>query len=80
MRGVLCLAFPLVAPNGTSRFDELDAPSVPVLVIQGRSDRFGMPPSGERREVVELDGDHGLKKDLPGVAAAVAAWLPRVAG
>ena len=78
--GVLCLAFPLEPPARggkprQNRQPELDAVEVPVLVVQGRSDPFGMPGSGENREVVELEGNHGLKADLPGVRAAVAAWL-----
>jgi uncharacterized protein len=73
--GVLCLAFPLVTPRGVSRQDELGAVEVPVLVVQGRNDRFGMPEPAARREVVQLDGDHGLKKDLPAVRAAVREWL-----
>ena len=44
--GVLCLAFPLVSPKGASRIEELEAVDVPVLVVQGTSDRFGMPPPG----------------------------------
>ena len=49
---VLCLAFPLQPPArkgkppGPSRLDELDALKVPVLVVQGEGDRFGMPPPG----------------------------------
>ncbi len=50
---------------------------VPTLVVQGVSDRFGMPPVGPGREVVQVPGDHGLKADLDAVAAAVRAWLPR---
>lgn len=75
--GVLCLAFPLIPPAGESktRLPELDAVEVPVLVIQGTSDRFGMPPAADGREVVQLAGDHGLKKDLAGVADAARAWL-----
>ena len=72
---VLCLAFPLVAPSGTSRQDELDDVAVSVLVVQGASDRFGMPEPAERRSVVVVRGDHGLKSDLAGVAEAVAPWL-----
>ena len=53
---VLCLAFPVHAPGRTapehSRLPELDAVSVPVLVVQGESDPFGMPPPGKRRTVV----------------------------
>jgi predicted alpha/beta-hydrolase family hydrolase len=72
---VLCLAFPLVAPSGVSRQDELDHVAVSVLVVQGASDRFGIPEPSERRSVVIVRGDHGLKSDLGGVAEAVAPWL-----
>ena len=73
--GVLCLAFPLVAPSGASRQEELDGAGVSVLVVQGASDRFGMPEPSERRSVVVVRGDHGLKSDLPAVAEAVSSWL-----
>jgi predicted alpha/beta-hydrolase family hydrolase len=76
--GVLCLAFPVHPPGKPekSRLDELDAVKVPVLVVQGESDPFGMPPPmPPRREVVQLLGDHSLKKDLPALAAAVHNWL-----
>ena len=76
--GVLCLAFPLVSPSGASRQEELDGAGAPVLVVQGASDRFGMPEPAPTRSVVVLEGDHGLKSDLPGVAVAVAQWLPAV--
>lgn len=72
---VLCLAFPLVAPSGVSRLEELDGAGVPVLVVQGASDRFGIPEPASSREVVVLKGDHGLKSDIPGVGRAVAGWL-----
>ena len=42
-----------------------------MLVVQGESDPFGMPPAGPRREVVTVAGNHGLKADLPAVGAAV---------
>jgi uncharacterized protein len=75
--GVVCLAFPLRPPGGTrpSRIDELDAVEVPVLVVQGERDPFGMPPPGRRREVVAVAGDHALRGDLPAVEAAVRRWL-----
>ncbi len=77
---VLCLAFPLEPPARAgkprqNRQDELDAVRVPVLVVQGESDPFGMPAPGRSRAVVKLAGNHGLKADLPGVHAAVADWL-----
>jgi len=77
---VLCLAFPLLPPRRgskppQSRLPELDAVGLPVLVVQGTSDRFGMPPEGPQRKVVEVAGDHGLKADTGAVADAVASWL-----
>ncbi len=62
-----------------SRQGELDAVAVPVLVVQGTSDPFGMPPGGPKREVVTVAGNHGLKADLPAVGEAVAAWLAGLA-
>jgi predicted alpha/beta-hydrolase family hydrolase len=77
---VLCLAFPLLPPRRgdkppQTRLPELEAVNLPVLVIQGESDRFGLPPPGPDREVVTVRGDHGLKADTGAVADAVAAWL-----
>jgi predicted alpha/beta-hydrolase family hydrolase len=79
---VLCLAFPLEPPRRAgkppqSRLAELEV-DVPVLVVQGERDPFGMPPPGPARDVVKVPGDHGLKADVDAVAAAVRAWLPRV--
>lgn len=82
--GVLCLAFPFRPPRRRgggpppSRLEELDAVTVPTLVVQGTSDRFGMPPPGPARTVAQVPGDHGLKADPAAVAAAVRAWLPGV--
>jgi predicted alpha/beta-hydrolase family hydrolase len=78
---VLCLAFPLHPPGRpeASRLAELEAVTVPVLVVQGERDPFGMPPAGPGRTVVRVRGDHGLKADLPGVAQAVRAWLRSIA-
>jgi uncharacterized protein len=77
--GVLCLAFPLLPPrrSGTpsSRLHELDAVTVPVLVVQGERDPFGAPPPGPHREVVFVHGDHSLRSDREGVAGAVRGWL-----
>jgi predicted alpha/beta-hydrolase family hydrolase len=80
--GVLCLAFPLHPPQRRtatgpppSRIDELDAVTVPVLVVQGASDRFGMPPEAPRRTVVQVAGDHSLSSDRAAVAAAARGWL-----
>jgi uncharacterized protein len=82
--GVLCLAFPLQPPArrsggaSPSRIDELEAVEVPVLVVQGERDRFGIPPAGGGREVVVVGSDHGLKTDLEAVSAAVRRWLDAV--
>ena len=76
---VLCLAFPLHAPGGAAtgktRQPELDAVAVPCLVVQGRSDPFGMPRASSTRTVVEVEGNHSLKTDLDAVGAAVREWL-----
>jgi hypothetical protein len=78
--GVVCLAFPLLPPRRSgppqSRLPELEAVKVPLLVVQGERDRFGMPPEGRGRTVVQVPGDHSLRKDPDAVAAAVRAWLP----
>jgi predicted alpha/beta-hydrolase family hydrolase len=84
--GVLCLAFPLHPPRRSpdappkTRLPELEAVAVPMLVVQGERDPFGMPPAGAGREVVTVRGDHRLAADLDAVAAAVRDWLPRVVG
>jgi uncharacterized protein len=77
---VVCLAYPLEPPKRgdkppQSRLPELDAVKLPTLVVQGESDRFGMPPPGPSREVVKVAGDHGLKADPEAVAAAVSSFL-----
>jgi predicted alpha/beta-hydrolase family hydrolase len=79
--GVLCLAFPLQPPRRSaagatpSRLPELEAVTVPTLVVQGARDPFGIPPATERRKVVQVSGDHSLRTDLVAVADAVQAWL-----
>jgi hypothetical protein len=74
--GVLCLAFPLRPPGrNVSRLDELKQVTVPLLVVQGRSDPFGMPRSSGNRKVVRVAGDHSLKAGLPELERAVRAWL-----
>jgi len=77
---VLCLAFPLHPPGRPekTRVAELEAVDVPVMVVQGESDPFGMPPPGAGREVARLRGNHGLRSDAPGLRDAVGRWLERV--
>lgn len=79
---VLCLAFPVHPPGRPEkdRLAELAMPAVPVLVVQGQRDPFGRPPPAPGRELVLLAGDHSLKADLPGLAAAVTSWLRSVLG
>jgi hypothetical protein len=78
---VLCLAFPLQPPRregaepAPSRLAELDEVAVPVLVVQGERDRFGIPPATGLRTVVQVAGDHSLRTDLEAIGAAVRAWL-----
>ncbi|MEA2304164.1 MAG: uncharacterized protein QOH43_1444 [Solirubrobacteraceae bacterium] len=81
-RAVLCLAFPLQPPRRRSaagpppsRLEELDAVQVPVLVVQGDRDPFGLPPGAPGRTVAAVAGTHRLSSDLDGVAAAARAWL-----
>jgi predicted alpha/beta-hydrolase family hydrolase len=78
--GVLCLAFPVHAPGRPekTRLAELEPVDVPVLIIQGERDPFGMPPAAPGRTVVTVAGDHSLKAGIDDVAPAVAAWLPTV--
>ena len=83
--GVLCLAFPLQPPGHTAsgeprpdRLEELDAVAVPVLVVQGESDQFGMPPARRgRRRVIVVPGDHSLRRTEP-IRSAVRPWLRRM--
>ncbi len=80
--GVLCLAFPLHPPGRPekSRLAELDSVAVPVLVVQGESDPFGMPPPGPdgNRTVVKVRGNHSLSSDVVGLRTAVGRWLAQV--
>ena len=77
--GVICLAFPLHPPGRPekTRIEELEAVTVPVLIVQGESDPFGMPPEAPGRQVVRLRGNHSLKSDAPGLRAAVGEFLRR---
>ena len=83
---VVCLAFPLQPPQRSgsavrpSRLAELDEVAVPTLVVQGTRDPFGIPPANRQRTVIEVPGDHSLKRDLPAVAAAVQSWLADLVG
>ena len=73
---VLCLAFPMHPPGRPekSRLDELDAVTVPTLVVQGERDPFGLPPAGANRTVVTIPGSHSLRSPI-NVTTAVGEWL-----
>jgi uncharacterized protein len=80
--GVLCLAFPLQPPQRRSatepppsRLGELEAVEVPVLVVQGVGDPFGMPPQAPGRTVLQVKGNHSLAAERPRFAAAARDWL-----
>ncbi|HEX5494473.1 MAG TPA: alpha/beta family hydrolase [Mycobacteriales bacterium] len=74
---VVALAFPLHPPGkpDRSRLAELDAPDVPVLVVQGARDPFGMPPAGPDRTVRVVPGDHSLRPSADRVAEQTVTWL-----
>jgi uncharacterized protein len=76
---VLCLAFPVHPPGraddpAKSRLPELDAVTVPTLVVQGERDPFGIPPEGPNRTVVLVPGTHSLRSTAA-IGAAVSDWL-----
>jgi len=77
--GVVCLAFPLRPPgraSAPSRLPELEAVTVPILVVQGERDPFGIPPASALRTVVLVPGTHSLRAAKP-VTEAVQNWLSR---
>lgn len=79
---VLCLAFPLHPPGrpDRSRLPELELVDVPLLVVQGTQDAFGVPAGAQLIE----GADHGfrVRKGLPAagpqIAAAVSPWLAQI--
>jgi predicted alpha/beta-hydrolase family hydrolase len=80
--GVVALAFPVHPPGRPEkdRLAELGQPSVPVLVVQGDRDAFGMPPGAAGRKIVVVPGaDHSLKQDPGTVAAEVVRFVTRIA-
>ena len=80
--GAVALAFPVHPPGKpeASRLAELDGAGVPVLVVQGDRDPFGMPPPGPGREIVVIEGaDHSLKRGLSTAADKVTRFVTSVA-
>lgn len=91
--GVVALSFPLHPPGrpDRSRADELRPVEVPVLIVQGERDPFGGPdevndpPLPANFAIHRVPGgNHGFavrKGDpspLPGIGAAVVAWLDEI--
>jgi hypothetical protein len=76
---VVAIAFPIRPPRtpDRDRLDELAAPPVPVLVVQGERDPFGVPPPAPGRTVHLLAGaTHTIRGPAARAAgAAVADWL-----
>jgi predicted alpha/beta-hydrolase family hydrolase len=87
---VVGLAFPLHPPGRPekSRAAELGAPpaaGLPVLVIQGERDPFGVPAEIAALalpgvEVVGVPGDHTLARTVAGAGAVAAALVARLPG
>jgi predicted alpha/beta-hydrolase family hydrolase len=82
--GVLALAYPLHPPGkpANSRVGELREPreaGIPVLVINGERDPFGVPEAADADRIVVVPGEtHALKGHRAVIQAAVAEWLPKV--
>jgi uncharacterized protein len=79
--GVIALAFPLHPPGragdpGKSRAGELRAAGVPVLVINGDRDPFGIPDAADADRLVVLPGEtHALSRHRQAIVAEVTSWL-----
>ena len=75
--GVVVLSFPLHPPGRPerSRLDELEAVTVPTLVVQGERDAFGRPEEfpPDREMTVVPGADHGLKVPKRGPVTAEVA-------
>jgi hypothetical protein len=78
---VVALAFPLHPPGKAgqpeySRASELGQAGVPVLVVNGDRDPFGVPAAADVARLIVLHGEtHSLSKKPDAVATAVASWL-----
>jgi predicted alpha/beta-hydrolase family hydrolase len=74
---VVALAFPLHPPGrpDKSRRPELAGAPVPVLVVQGVNDPWGMPEPAPGRLVEQVPGDHGLRRNTAAIGKLVAEWI-----
>jgi uncharacterized protein len=83
---VLALAFPLHPPGRAgdperSRAGELRSAGVPVLVISGERDPFGIPGEADVDGLIVLPGEtHALSRHPELIAQAVSSWLRDVLG
>lgn len=75
---VVALAFPLHPPGKPerSRAAELRGCAVPVLVINGDRDPFGVPDPEDADTLIVRPGErHDLAKDPAGIAAIAVHWV-----
>ena len=83
---VVALAFPLHPPGKAgdpdrSRAGELRAAGVPVLVVNGERDPFGIPDAVDAHRLVVLPGEaHALNRNPEAIRGAVRTWLDDVVG
>jgi predicted alpha/beta-hydrolase family hydrolase len=77
----IALAFPLHPPGKAgvpekSRAGELRSAGVPVLVINGDRDPFGVPDAADADRLVVLKGEtHTLSKQRAAIVEAITSWL-----
>lgn len=82
--GVVALAFPLHPPGQQDKsrageLREVRKAGIPVLVVNGERDPFGIPSRRDAGKVVVVPGEtHALKGHSPVIASAVGHWLPAV--
>lgn len=77
-RVVVALAFPLHPPGRPerSRADELRQAGVPVLVVNGDHDPFGVPDGADASRVIVLPGEtHALSRQPGQIRETVESWL-----
>jgi predicted alpha/beta-hydrolase family hydrolase len=80
-RAVVALAFPLHPPGRPerSRAAELRQAGVPVLVVNGDRDPFGVPDSADASRLVVLPGEtHALSRRAEVIGPIVETWLREV--
>jgi uncharacterized protein len=75
--GVVALAFPSHPPGKPGQSRDAEIPDgVPVLVVNGDRDPFGVPAVPAGADLIVLPGErHDLRKDPTAVADAVLYWL-----